>query len=180
MWSAVERGHTTAGGPFSGRVASLLLRRWAPANLLLTTSCTAALKMSALLVGLSPGDTIVLPSYGFVTTALAFARAGNPHAVPRHRGTHAQRGSEPSGRDDERIRPRRRPHLFRRACDIDGIRAVLERWPGAGLGNHPEQELASVRSLVLHGLGSADVHFVVTTSAPSLQMKFLFSGKLGV
>jgi dTDP-4-amino-4,6-dideoxygalactose transaminase len=42
----------------------------------MTTSCTAALEMSAMLLDAGPGDTVVVPSFGFVTTALAYARQG--------------------------------------------------------------------------------------------------------
>lgn len=57
--------------------ASRLLRDATGAqDVLLTTSCTAALEMSALLLDIRPGDAVVVPSFTFVTTALAFARAG--------------------------------------------------------------------------------------------------------
>jgi dTDP-4-amino-4,6-dideoxygalactose transaminase len=45
-------------------------------EVLLTTSCTTALEMSAMLLDLQPGDTVVVPSFTFTSTALAFARAG--------------------------------------------------------------------------------------------------------
>ena len=44
--------------------------------MLLTTSCTAALEMSALLLDLQPGDTVIVPSFTFTSSALAFAREG--------------------------------------------------------------------------------------------------------
>jgi dTDP-4-amino-4,6-dideoxygalactose transaminase len=74
--TAVETGHTSCSGPFAA-AASELLRDWlgAPA-VLLTTSCTAALEMSALLLDLRPGDTVVVPSFTFSSTATAFAREG--------------------------------------------------------------------------------------------------------
>ena len=43
---------------------------------LLVHSCTAALEMSAILLGLSPGDEVIMPSYTFVSTANAFALRG--------------------------------------------------------------------------------------------------------
>ena len=42
----------------------------------LTNSCTSAMEMSALLIGLKAGDEVVLPSYTFVTTGSSFARTG--------------------------------------------------------------------------------------------------------
>ena len=74
--TAVETGHTSCSGPYAA-AASELLREWLGApDVLLTTSCTAALEMSALLLALEPGDTVVVPSFTFTSTATAFAREG--------------------------------------------------------------------------------------------------------
>ena len=73
---AVEHGHTSADGPFTARAAELLRDELGAHQVLLTTSCTAALEMSAMLLDVGPGDTVVVPSFGFVTTALAYARQG--------------------------------------------------------------------------------------------------------
>jgi dTDP-4-amino-4,6-dideoxygalactose transaminase len=74
--TAVETGHTSCSGPFAA-AASELLREWLGApDVLLTTSCTAALEMAALLLELEPGDTVVVPSFTFTSTATAFAREG--------------------------------------------------------------------------------------------------------
>ena len=73
---AVEGGHTSAAGPFSRRVADLLREEHGAADVLLTTSCTDALEMAAMLLEQRPGDTVIVPSFTFVSTALAFARAG--------------------------------------------------------------------------------------------------------
>ena len=76
MRAAVADGHSSARGPFSKRAAQLLGDELGAADVLLTTSCTAALEMSALLLDIEPGDTVIVPSFTFVTTALAFVRAG--------------------------------------------------------------------------------------------------------
>ncbi|MFH1331518.1 MAG: dTDP-4-amino-4,6-dideoxygalactose transaminase [Actinomycetota bacterium] len=73
---AVEGGHTSAAGPFSRQVAALLREAHSAADVILTTSCTDALEMAALLLDRRPGDTIIVPSFTFVSTALAFAREG--------------------------------------------------------------------------------------------------------
>jgi dTDP-4-amino-4,6-dideoxygalactose transaminase len=73
---AVEGGHTSAAGPFSRRVADLLREEHGAADVLLTTSCTDALEMAAMLLEHRPGDTVIVPSFTFVSTALAFAREG--------------------------------------------------------------------------------------------------------
>lgn len=135
MRSAVEEGgHTSADGPFTAKAAELLRAEVGASDVLLTTSCTAALEMSALLLDLGPGDTVVVPSFGFVTTALAFVRQGatvlfcdidertlglDPH--------HLATLMDPSVRAVVPI------HYAGIACDVDGIRAVLTEWPRAEL-----------------------------------------------
>ncbi|MCU0271044.1 MAG: dTDP-4-amino-4,6-dideoxygalactose transaminase [Acidimicrobiales bacterium] len=73
---AVEGGHSSAKGPFARRVAELLREHIGASDVLLTTSCTAALELAGMLLDLQPGDTVIVPSFTFVTTALAFAREG--------------------------------------------------------------------------------------------------------
>lgn len=73
---AVEGGHTSSGGPFSARCSMLLADCIGAPDVLMTTSCTDALELSALLLDIEPGDTVIVPSFTFVSTALAFVRAG--------------------------------------------------------------------------------------------------------
>jgi dTDP-4-amino-4,6-dideoxygalactose transaminase len=134
MRSAVERGHTSAEGPFSARASGLLREEIGARDVLLTTSCTAALEMSALLLGVSPGDTVVVPSYGFVTTALAFARQGATMLFcdieERTLGLDPDHLAEIM---DDSVRAVVPIHYSGVACDIDGIGRVLARWPQAEL-----------------------------------------------
>lgn len=74
--AAVRDGHISAKGPFTAQVVNLLREQLDAADVLLTTSCTAALELSAMLLDLEPGDTVIVPSFTFVTTALAFVREG--------------------------------------------------------------------------------------------------------
>lgn len=73
---AITQGHTSASGPFSKEVEGLLAEAHAASDVLLTTSCTDALELSALLLDVGPGDKVIVPSFTFVSTALAFARQG--------------------------------------------------------------------------------------------------------
>jgi len=73
---AVEQGHTSAAGPFSRWAGEVLREAHGAADVLLTTSCTAALEMAAMLLDARDGDTVIIPSFTFVSTALAFAREG--------------------------------------------------------------------------------------------------------
>ena len=76
MQDAVESGHTSMSGPFSRLASDLLREAHGAEDLLLTTSCTDALEMAAMLLDVGPGDTVIVPSFTFVSTALAFARQG--------------------------------------------------------------------------------------------------------
>jgi dTDP-4-amino-4,6-dideoxygalactose transaminase len=134
MRAAVEQGHTSAEGPFTARAAGLLRDATEARDVLLTTSCTAALEMTALLLDVAPGDTVVVPSFGFVTTALAFSRQGA-------RVLFCDIEDETLGLDparlaeimDDSVRAVVPIHYSGVGCDIEGIRSVLERWPRAEL-----------------------------------------------
>jgi dTDP-4-amino-4,6-dideoxygalactose transaminase len=73
---AIEGGHSAGDGPYTQRCVELL-ESWVGAErALLTTSCTHALEMCALLLEFEAGDEVIVPSYSFVTTAGAFALHG--------------------------------------------------------------------------------------------------------
>jgi dTDP-4-amino-4,6-dideoxygalactose transaminase len=73
---AVTDGHVSGNGPL-GKQAEAMLSRWCnDAPVLLTTSCTHALEMAAMLLNLEPGDEVIVPSFTFVSTASAFVRSG--------------------------------------------------------------------------------------------------------
>jgi dTDP-4-amino-4,6-dideoxygalactose transaminase len=73
---AVASGHVSGDGQFTRQVQSFLASELGAQRVLLATSCTDALEMAALLLELSPGDEVILPSYTFVSTASAFALRG--------------------------------------------------------------------------------------------------------
>lgn len=70
-------GNTVAGdGIYTRRCHELLTRELGVAKALLTTNCTHALEMAALLLDVGPGDEVIMPSFTFVSTANAFALRG--------------------------------------------------------------------------------------------------------
>jgi len=73
---AIAGGHSSGNGAFTQRTEKLLESTLGIRRALLTTSCTHALEMSALLSKLQPGDEVIVPSYTFVSTASAFAMFG--------------------------------------------------------------------------------------------------------
>jgi dTDP-4-amino-4,6-dideoxygalactose transaminase len=80
MAQAVRRGHLSGDGGFSRMARELLESELGVSRALLTTSCTHALEMMALLLDLQPGDEVILPSFTFVSSANAFVLRG---ATPR-------------------------------------------------------------------------------------------------
>ena len=76
MREALANGQISGDGPFTKRVEELLEQVTGSQRALLTTSCTHALELAALLLDLWPGDEVIVPSFTFVTTANAFALRG--------------------------------------------------------------------------------------------------------
>lgn len=76
---AHANGHLSGDGPFTKRCHAWLNEHTKASDSLLTHSCTAALEMAALLLGLQDGDEVIMPSYTFVSTSNAFVLRG---AVP--------------------------------------------------------------------------------------------------
>jgi dTDP-4-amino-4,6-dideoxygalactose transaminase len=73
---ALENGHISGDGGFTKRCHELLERELGVGKCLLTTSCTHALEMTALLLDIQPGDEVIVPSFTFVSTANAFVLRG--------------------------------------------------------------------------------------------------------
>ena len=73
---AVSSGRTAGGGPFTRRCQRLLEEALSVRKAILTTSCTHALEMTALLLDLRPGSEVIVPSFAFVTTVNAFVLRG--------------------------------------------------------------------------------------------------------
>lgn len=130
MRASVESGHTSSSGPFARQAGATLAAETGAEEVLLTTSCTSALELSAMMLDLKPGDTVIVPSFTFTTTALAFVRQGGrilfcdiePRTLgldPRHLATLV----------DDSVRAVVPVHYAGVACDMEGIRAVLADRP---------------------------------------------------
>lgn len=73
---AIKRKHISGDGYYTKLCNEVLEQGIGCRKALLTHSCTAALEMSAMLLGIQPGDEVICPSYTFVTTASSFALRG--------------------------------------------------------------------------------------------------------
>jgi dTDP-4-amino-4,6-dideoxygalactose transaminase len=74
IYEAVHSGKISGNGMFTKKCQSYFENRWGFKKTLLTTSCTDALEMCALLLDIKEGDEVIIPSFTFVSTALAFVR----------------------------------------------------------------------------------------------------------
>lgn len=70
------KGNICGDGHFTKKASELFREATGVSDIILTTSCTHALELSALLCGIQPGDEIILPSYTFPSTANAFLLHG--------------------------------------------------------------------------------------------------------
>lgn len=76
MADAVARGWISGDGEYTRRCHALLQRELGSPAVFLTTSCTHALELAAILIDVSPGDEVIVPSFTFVSTANAFVLRG--------------------------------------------------------------------------------------------------------
>ena len=76
MARSIASGHISGGGHYTRSCEELLERELGVPRVMLTTSCTDALEMSAQLCEMGPGDEVIVPTFTFVSTANAFAAAG--------------------------------------------------------------------------------------------------------
>ncbi len=76
MAQAIQSSHLSGDGQFTKRCHSLLEQITGAGKVLLTTSCTHALEMAALLLDVQPGDEVIIPSFTFVSTVNAFVLRG--------------------------------------------------------------------------------------------------------
>lgn len=76
MYQAVYDGKLSGNGNFTKKCHSFFEETYGFKKALLTTSCTDALEMAAILTEAGPGDEVIVPSYTFVSSALAFVRQG--------------------------------------------------------------------------------------------------------
>ena len=73
---ALQSGHISGDGPFTKKCHTLLEQALGVPRVLLTTSCTHALEMAALLLEIKVGDEVVIPDFTFVSTVNAFILRG--------------------------------------------------------------------------------------------------------
>lgn len=73
---ALENAHISGDGPFSRKVENILSDMHDGARVFLTPSCSHALELAARLIGFTPGDEVIVPSFTFVTSVSSFVLDG--------------------------------------------------------------------------------------------------------
>src|ERR1700720_1270850 len=76
IFQTMTVGQIAGDGTYSKKCHALLERTLGVQKALVTTSCTHALEICALLLDIQPGDEVIVPSFAFVSTANAFALRG--------------------------------------------------------------------------------------------------------
>ena len=128
MRAAIDNLQISGDGVFTKKVHALLESLTGAQKALLTTSCTHALEMTALLLDVTPRDEIILPSFTFVSTANAFVlRGGRPVFVDIRRDTLNIDPAQIASRITPRTRAIVVVHYAGIGCDMDAIMAIASR-----------------------------------------------------
>ncbi|MEH8175258.1 dTDP-4-amino-4,6-dideoxygalactose transaminase [Aeromonas veronii] len=126
---SVASGKISGDGVFTRKCHNYLESRYNFGKVLLTTSCTDALEMAAILLNIQPGDEVIAPSYTFVSTVNAFVLRGAKivfaDSYPEHPNIDPKQ-------IEALITPRTRAivvvHYAGVACDMDAIMSLAERY----------------------------------------------------
>jgi dTDP-4-amino-4,6-dideoxygalactose transaminase len=128
IYQAVYSGKISGNGMFTEKCQHFFEERYGFKKALLTTSCTDALEMCAILADIQPGDEVIIPSYTFVSTALAFVRQGAKIVFADSRADHP---NIDEARIEELITEKTRAivpvHYAGVACDMDKIMSVAKK-----------------------------------------------------
>jgi dTDP-4-amino-4,6-dideoxygalactose transaminase len=128
IFQSVTNGQIAGDQAFSRRCQVLLEEKTGCHRALVTTSCTHALEMAALLLGIEPGDEVILPSFTFVSTANAFVLRG---ARPVFCDIRPDTLNLDEAKIEALITPRTRAivpvHYAGVACEMDSILAIAAR-----------------------------------------------------
>ncbi len=128
MQQAVESMHICGDGPFTKKCDEWLEKKTGAAKSLLTTSCTHALEMAALLCDFKEGDEVIMPSYTFVSTADAFVLRGG---VPVFVDVEPKTMNIDVSLIEDAITPKTRAiavvHYGGVGCDMDRVMEIAKR-----------------------------------------------------
>lgn len=126
---AARLGKLSGNGVFTQKCQAYFEHRYGFKKTLLTTSCTDALEMCAILVDIKAGDEVIVPSYTFVSTAVVFVRQGAKIIFADSCSEHPNIDAEAI---ENLITPRTKAivpvHYSGVACDMDTIMALADKY----------------------------------------------------
>ena len=126
---AVSRRHLSGNGYFTNRCHKYFEEKFQFKKCLLTTSCTDALEMCAILLNIVPGDEVIMPSYTFVSTANAFVLRGATIVFADSQKAHPNINEQSI---EDLITSKTKAivvvHYAGVACDMDVILAVAKKY----------------------------------------------------
>lgn len=125
---AVSAGKISGDGMFTRKCHQFFESRYGFRKVLLTTSCTDALEMAAILINIQPGDEVIIPSYTFVSTVNAFVLRGAKIVFADSCADHPNLDAT---KIESLITPRTRAivpvHYAGVACDMDLIMKIARK-----------------------------------------------------
>jgi dTDP-4-amino-4,6-dideoxygalactose transaminase len=126
---AVRSGKISGNGQFTQKCQRFFEQQYGFKKCLLTTSCTDALEMAAILCNIQPEDEVIIPSYTFVSTALAFVRQGAKVVFADSQFDHPNMDAE---KIESLITPKTKVivpvHYAGMACDMDKIMSLAAKY----------------------------------------------------
>jgi dTDP-4-amino-4,6-dideoxygalactose transaminase len=126
---AVSRGKISGNGFYTQKCHEFFQEKYGFKKCLITTSCTDALEMAAILCDIEPGDEVIIPSYTFVSTVNAFVLRGATIVFADSRSDHPGIYED---QIEELITPQTKVivpvHYAGVACDMDKMMALAKKY----------------------------------------------------
>lgn len=129
IYEAVNSGKISGNGMFTKKCQDFFEETYGFKKCLLTTSCTDALEMAAILANIEAGDEVIVPSFTFVSTAIAFVRQG---AKIIFADSYPDNPNIDADKIEALITPKTKAivpvHYAGVACDMDKIMALADKY----------------------------------------------------
>ena len=155
MAESLRNGHISGDGAFTRRCRETLEAELSAAGVLLTTFCTHALELAALLLDIRPGDEVVVLSFTFVSSVTAFVLRG---AVPVFADIRRDTLNIDETQIEALITPRTKAivvvHYAGVGCEMDAIMAVAARHGVAVVEDNAHGLFARYRGRLLGSFGA--------------------------
>lgn len=153
--AATETSNLCGNGEFTRRCQEWIERLMNNGSkVFLTTSCTASLELAAILIGIKPGDEVILPSYTFVSSVNAFVlRGATPVMIDMEPGSMNMDHRQIEAAITPRTRAIVPVHYAGVACEMDAIMALAKKWNLMVVEDAAPSLTASYNSKALGSIG---------------------------